>query len=147
MIDAKLTDAEDAMLEDAGVDLDEGLNDTDPMLDYDTEFADIQANSLTLETLARTLGMTPERVRQMICERALYAFRVDGKVYVPIHQIVGQTLLPDIAQVNQAIAHLDPVSVQRWLTTADPDLADMTPLDWLRAEREVSAVLQVAPER
>ena len=147
MIDTKLTDAEHARLEDAGVDVDDRPDDTDPMLDYATELAEIQASSLTSETLAQTLGITPEQVRQMIRERALYAFRVGGRVHVPIHQIAGQTLLPNIAQVNQAVADLDPVSVQRWLTTADPDLADMTPLEWLRAGREVSSVLQVAPER
>lgn len=49
--------------------------------------------------------------------------------------------------MNPAIAGLDAVSVQRWITTADPDLEDMAPFDWLKAERDVDAVPKVAPER
>ena len=55
--------------------------------------------------------------------------------------------MPNIGRVNQAIAGLDPVSVQRWITTPDPDLQDMTPLNWLKAGRDADAVLRVAPER
>lgn len=47
MIDTKLTDAETAMLEDAGVEVDERPDERDPMLDYATEFADLRATSLT----------------------------------------------------------------------------------------------------
>lgn len=83
----------------------------------------------------------------MIREKAVYALQDGRRLYLPIYQLAGQTLLPDVAHVNQAIADLDPVSVQRWLTTAEPGLEDMTPLEWLRAGREVSAVLQVVPER
>jgi len=46
-----------------------------------------------------------------------------------------------------SLADLDPVSVQRWITAADPDLDDMTPLNWLKTGRDVDAVLKVLPER
>ncbi|MCY3819644.1 MAG: hypothetical protein OXH52_09835 [Gammaproteobacteria bacterium] len=49
--------------------------------------------------------------------------------------------------MNQAIADLDPVSVQRWITTTDPDLQDMSPLGWLNAGLDVNAVLKVLPDR
>ena len=143
----ELTDVETAMLEDAGVDVDERPDDTDPMLDYATEFAAIRTTSLTPTALARRLGITPVRVRQMIREEALYAMRIGRRLFVPVYQLAGQTLVPNIAPVNQAIAGLDPVSAQRWFTTADPDLQDMTPLQWLKAGREVNAVLQVLPDR
>ena len=143
----ELTDAEIAMLERASVDLDEWPDDKDPMLDYAKEFAAILATSLTPAVLARTLGITPVRVRQMIRERSLYALRIEGRLHVPVYQLAGQTLVPNIGRVNQAIADLDPVSVQRWITTADPDLEDMTPLNWLKAGRKINAVLKVAPER
>ena len=55
--------------------------------------------------------------------------------------------MPNIGRVNQAIAGLDAVSVQRWITTADPDLEGMAPLNWLKAGRDVDAVLSVVPER
>lgn len=54
--------------------------------------------------------------------------------------------MPNISRINQAIAELDPVSVQRWTTTPDPDLEGLTPLNWLKAGRDLSAVLQVVPE-
>jgi len=76
-----------------------------------------------------------------------YAMRIEGRLYVPVYQVVGQRLVPNIGRVNQAIADLDPVSVQRWITAADPDLDDMTPLNWLKTGRDVDAVLKVLPER
>lgn len=143
----ELTDAEIAMLERAGVDLDERPDETDPMLDYAKEFAAILATSLTPAAFARTLGVTPVRVRQMIRERSLYAVRIEGRLHVPIYQLARKALVPNIGQVNQAVADLDPVSVQRWITTADPDLQDATPLNWLKAGRAVDAVLHVVPDR
>ena len=143
---SELTDAEIAMLERAGVDLDERPDAADPMLDYATEFAAIRATSLTPAALARTLGVTPVRVRQMIRERSLYAMRIEGRLYVPVYQVAEQRLVPNIGRVNQAIADLDPVSVQRWITTADPDLEGLTPLGWLNSGRDVKAVLKVVPE-
>ena len=143
----ELTDTEFAILERAGVDLDERPSETDPMLDYATEFAAIRATSLTPPGLARKLGITPVRVRQMIGERSLYAMRIGGRWLVPAFQLAGQALVPNIGRVNQSIAELDPVSVQRWITTADPDLDLMTPLNWLKAGRAVNAVLRVVPER
>lgn len=143
----ELTDVETAMLEDAGVHVDEMPDDTDPMLDYVTEFAAIRTTSLTPAALAQRLGITPVRVRQMIREEALYALRIGRRLFVPVYQLAGQALVPNIARVNQAIADLDPVSARRWFTTADPDLQDMTPLQWLKAGRDVNAVLQVLPER
>ncbi len=143
----ELTDAELAMLERAGVDLDEHPDETDPMLDYAQEFAAIVATSLTPAALAKALGITPVRIRQMIREGSLYAIRIEGRWHVPVYQIADQTLVPNIGQVNQAIADLDPVSVQRWITTGNPDLDDMTPLNWLKAGRDITAVLEVVPER
>ena len=143
----ELTDAEIAMLGRAGVDLDEWPDDMDPMLDYATEFAAIRATSLTPAELAQKLGITPVRLRQMIREGSLYAIRIDGRLHVPVYQLAEQALVPNIGRVNQALADLDPVSVQRWITTTDPDLQDMTPLHWLKAGRQVNAVLKVVPER
>lgn len=143
----ELTDTEIAMLERAGVDLDEQADGADPMLDYATEFAAIRTTSLTPATLAKQLGVTPVRVRQMIRDGSLYAMRIEGRLYIPVYQFTGQQLVPNIGRVNQAIAELDPVSVQRWITTADPDLDDMTPLNWLKGGRDVGAVLKVLPER
>jgi len=135
------------MLERAGADVDEQTDAADPMLDYATEFAAIRATSLTPTALGKSLGITAVRVRQMIRDGSLYAIRIDGRLYVPIYQLDGQALVPNISRVNRAISDLDPVSVQRWITATDPDLQDMTPLDWLKAGRDVDTVLRVVPER
>ena len=143
----ELTRAEIAMLERAGVDLDEHPEQSDPMLDYAKEFAAILATSLTPSVVAETLSVTPVRVRQMIRERTLYAIRIEGRWHVPLFQLADDALVPNIGQVNQAIAELDPVSVQRWMTTPDPDLEGLTPLNWLKAGRDRGAVLSVVPDR
>ena len=143
----ELTDAEIAMLERAGVDLDERPAEADPMLEYATEFAAIQATSLTPAVLARMLGITPARVRQKIRNGSLYAIRIGERLHVPSYQVAGNRLVPNIGRVNQAIIDLDPVSVQRWITTPDPDLQDRTPLNWLKAGRQADAVLKVVPEQ
>lgn len=143
----ELTDTEIAMLERAGVDLDERPDEADPMLDYATEFAAIRATSLTPAALAESLGITPVRVRQMIGEGSLYAMRIEGRLHIPVYQLSGEALVPNIGRVNQAIAGLDPVSVQRWITAPDPELNDMTPLNWLKSGRDADTVLRVAPER
>ena len=143
----ELTDGEVAMLEQAGVNLDERPDGADPMLDYATAFAAIRATSLTPAALARTLGVTPVRIRQMIQNGSLYAIRLEGRLHIPAYQVDGRALIPNIGRLNQALAGLDPVSVQRWITEADPDLGDASPLDWLKGGRDVNAVLRVVPER
>ena len=143
----ELTETEVAMLEKADVDLDERLDEADPLLRYATEFAAIRATSLTPAALAQVLGVTPVRVRQMIRTGSLFAIRIEGRLHIPAYQLAGQALVPNIGRVNQAITGLDAVSVQRWITTADPDLESMAPLNWLKAGRDVDAVLSVVPER
>lgn len=143
----ELTDTEIAMLERAGADLDEHPDATDPMLEYATEFAAIRQTSLTPGEVAQILRVTPVRVRQMIRELSLYAFRIGGRWHVPRFQLAGQVCVPNIERVNPLLADLDPVSVHRWITTPDPDLQDATPLGWLKAGRDVTAVLRVVPER
>ena len=75
----ELTDTEVAMLEKAGVDLDERPDEADPLLGYATEFAAIRATSLTPAALAQVLGVTPVRVRQMIRDGSLFAIRIAGR--------------------------------------------------------------------
>lgn len=141
----ELTAGEVGMLEQVGVHLDERPDEADPMLDYATAFAAIRETSLTPATLARALGVTPVRIRQMIRNGSLYAIRLEGRLHIPAYQVDGRALIPNIGRVNQALAGLDPVSVQRWITAADPDLGDASPLDWLKGGRDVDAVLRVVP--
>lgn len=139
------------MLERAGVDVDARPGETDPVLRYATEFAAILATSLTPAAVARLLGLTPVRVRQLVRQRTLYAIRVDGRWHVPIFQFDGSALIPNIGQVTERLAELDPVSVMRWYTTADPELEDnsgnlMTPLEWLKSGRNARTLIKIVPD-
>ena len=109
------------------------------------------ATSLTPAAVARLLGLTPVRVRQLVRQRTLYAIRVDGRWHVPIFQFDGNALIPNIGQVTERLAELDPVSVMRWYTTADPELEDnsgnlMTPLEWLKSGRSAQALIKIVPD-
>lgn len=146
----ELTPAEIAMLERAGVDLDEHPGQDDPMLAYATEFAAILTTSLTPAGVAKRLGITPVRVRQMIREHGLFAVRIDSRWHVPVFQIERDNLVPNIGRVNVCLAEWDAVSVMRWYTTQDPELEDsdgniMSPLAWLKAGRDVDVVLKIVP--
>ena len=149
---SELTAAEVAMLERAGIDVDERPGNEDSVLQFATEYAAILATSMTPAQVAKRLGLTPVRVRQMIRQRALYAIRVNGRWHVPTFQFDGDALIPNIGQVNQRLAELDPVSAVRWYTSEDPELEDssghlMTPLEWLGTGRDAQAVIRIVPDR
>lgn len=148
---SELTAAEIAMLERAGVDLDEHPELQDPMMVYATEFAAILATSLTPKAVAKRVNLTPVRVRQLIRDHSLFAIRVEGRWKIPAFQIDGNRIVPNIGQVNACLAGLDAVSVMRWYTTADPELEDdqgraMSPLDWLKSGRNADVVAKITPE-
>lgn len=149
---SELTAAEVAMLERADVDVDERPGNEDPVFQFATEYAAILATSMTPAQVAKLLGLTPVRVRQMIRQRALYAIRVNGRWHVPTFQFDGDALITNIGQINQRLAELDPVSAVRWYTSADPELEDssghvMTPLEWLGTGRDAQAVIGIVPDR
>jgi len=147
----ELTTSEVAMFERAGVDLQEHPRRDDPMMAYATEFAAILATSLTPADVAGTLDLTPVRVRQMIREGSLYAIRIEGRWHVPVFQLDGAAMIPNIGQVNERLVGLDAVSLMRWYTNRDPELdnpdgKNLTPLEWLKAGRDVKVLLAIAPD-
>ena len=147
----ELTPAELALLARAGVDVQEHPNREDPMLAYATEFGAILATSLSAARAAERLGgVTAVRVRQMIRERTLCALRLEGRWKIPVFQFLGEGLVPNIGAVNPALPRtLDPVSVLRWYTRADPDLEasggeSLSPLGWLKAGMDPAPVVELA---
>ena len=147
----ELTPSEVAMLERAGVDVDEHPERDDPMLEYAKEFAAILATSLSPVEVAKRLKLTPVRVRQLIREHALYAIRIEGRWHVPVFQFDGDALVPNIGRVNARLAALNAVSVMRWYTTPDPALEVtngqiLTPLEWLKTGRHAEALIAIAPD-
>ena len=147
----ELTPSELALLDRAGVDVEEHPDREDPMMVYATEFGAILATSLSATRAGERLGgVTAVRVRQMIRERSLYALRLEGRWRIPIFQFQDEGLVPNIVAVNPALPRtLDPVSVLRWYTRPDPELEAvgggvLSPLDWLRAGMDPASVVRLA---
>ena len=147
----ELTPSELALLDRAGVDVLEHPDREDPMAVYATEFAAILATSLSATRAGERLGgITAVRVRQMIRERSLYAFRLEGRWRIPIFQFLDEELVPNIGVVNAVLPRsLDPVSVLRWYTRPDSELAAtggdaLSPLDWLRSGMAPDPVVKLA---
>ena len=147
----ELTPSELALLERAGVEVEESPRRSDPMMAYATEFGAILATSLSPARAGERLGgVTAVRVRQMIRERSLHALRLEGRWKIPVFQFGDEGLVPNIGAVNPALQpSLDPVSVLRWYTRPDPELVApggevLSPLDWLRAGMEPAPVVALA---
>ena len=147
----ELTPSELALLDRAGVDVEEHQDREDPMAVYATEFGAILATSLSAARAGERLGgVTAVRVRQMIRERSLYALRLEGRWRIPIFQFQDEGLVPNIVAVNAVLPRtLDPVSVLRWYTRPDPELEPpdgdvLCPLDWLRSGMDPAPVAKLA---
>ena len=147
----ELTPSELALLDRAGVEVEESSRRSDPMLAYVTEFGAILATSLSPAQASERLGgVTAVRVRQMIGERSLYALRLEGRWRIPVFQFRDGGVVPNIGAVNAALpSTLDPVSVLRWYTRPDPELEGpegevLSPLDWLRAGMDPAPLVALA---
>lgn len=147
----ELTPSELALLDRAGVEVEESSRRSDPMLAYVTEFGAILATSLSPAQAGERLGgVTAVRVRQMIGERSLYALRLEGRWRIPVFQFRDEGVVPNIGVVNAALPPtLDPVSVLRWYTRPDPELEGpegevLSPLDWLRAGMDPAPLVVLA---
>lgn len=146
----ELTNAEIAVLRAAGADLDDHPDRPDPMLEYAVEFGAILATGLTVTGVSRRLAVTTARVRQLIGDRALFAFRNGSRWVVPAYQLLEERgLVPNVAKVNRAIPEaVDPVSVNRWFVTPDAELAvedkAISPLAWLKAGMDPDVVARLA---
>ena len=91
--------------------------------------------------------------RQMIAERSLYSFLIDGNRYIPDFQFgPGNQLVPNIGRVNRALdPSLHPVAVYNWYHLPEVDLflgedieRIMSPLDWLKSGQDVERVVALA---
>ena len=91
----ELTPSELALLDQAGVDVEESPRREDPMMVYATEFGAILATSLSPARAGERLGgVTAVRVRQMIRERTVYALRLEGRWKIPLFQFQDEGLVP-----------------------------------------------------
>ena len=147
-----LTQQEQAMLRDGGVDLYTAIE-RDPIAETALQYAAIVKTSLTTREVARRLGIPANQVRQMIARGTLYSFLLNNRRLIPIFQFERTgPLVPNITKVNAVLSpDLHPVEVQDWYTQSDPDLfaggeieAIMSPLAWLRSGGDVKKVTMLA---
>jgi hypothetical protein len=147
-----LTPEEQAVLKEGGLTL-EPLPGSDPLADTAVKYAAILTRSLSTREVSLRLGLTPSRVRQMIADRSLYSFLIDGNRYIPVFQFgADDRLIPNIAQVNKALnPRLHPVEVYNWYHQPHVDLflnqdieASVSPLEWLKGGQGVEVVVRLA---
>lgn len=148
-----LTKAEQRVLLKGGLWLDRASG-PDPMAETVATYAAIIVRSLSSKSASQLLGVAPSRIRQMVVDRSLYSFLLDGTRHIPDFQFLGTGLVPNIARVNRSLdpsAH--PVAVYNWYHTPNPDLfverdvdQVVSPLDWLNAGYELERLLLIATD-
>lgn len=147
-----LTAEEQVVLQEGGLTL-EPTPGRDPLADTAVKYAAIIERSLSTGEVSQRLGLTTSRVRQMIADRSLYSFLIDGKRFIPVFQFVADDqLVPNITRVNKALdPRMHPVEVYNWYHIPNVDLflnqdVDdiVSPLDWLKGGHDIESVLLLA---
>jgi len=144
-----LTAEEQSVLQEGGLIL-EPTPGRDPLADTAVKYAAIIKRSLSTSEVSQRLGLTTSRVRQMIADRSLYSFLIDGKRFIPVFQFTADDqLVPNIIRVNKALdPRMHPVEVYNWYHFPNVDLFlnqdiddIVSPLDWLKGGHDVEPVL------
>jgi len=146
-----LSQHEQAVLREGGLRLRRAGN-PDLVAEGAVRFAALVECSLTVDALAKQLGVMPGRVHQQVSSQALYSFRLDGKRLVPDFQIRDGKPVPNIAQVNKALPKsMHPLGVFNWYHQENADLfvdeeqtALRSPLAWLLEGRDPKPVIFMA---
>lgn len=146
-----MTEQEQAVLREAGFKLERSAG-ADPLAETAVKYAAVVKRSLTTEAVSEKLGLSSSRVRQMISDRSLYSFLIERHRYVPDFQFIDGELVPNIAQVNRALStDMHPVEVYNWYHLPNVDLfvdddidQTVSPLEWLKAGRDVERVVFLA---
>ena len=145
-----LTAAEQRVLRDGGLRF-ERTSGRDLVAEGAVRFAALVERSLTPDEVAGRLKVTPGRVHQLISNRSLYSFRLEGKRLLPDFQLRKGRLIPNIGQVNRLLPEsMHPLGILSWYQTPIPDLAidhtdsRLSPLGWLETGRDVEVVKALA---
>lgn len=152
--DAKtgLTTADQAVLQEGGLTL-QPTDGPDPLAQTAVKYAAIIKRSLSTKEASERLGLAASRVRQMIADRSLYSFLIDGNRYIPDFQFAANgSLVPNIARLNKALnPRMLPVEVYNWLHLPNVDLflnGDMdsvvSPFEWLKGGQDIEQLLLLA---
>lgn len=147
-----LSAEEQAALREAGAVL-EPTEGPDPLAEAAVKYAAIVKRSLSAKEVSEKLGLAPSRIRQMIADRSLYSFLLEGNRCIPDFQFeVDDRLVPNITRVNKALNHrAHPVAVYNWYHLPNVDLFldddidnTFSPLDWLKRGHDIEQVVLVA---
>lgn len=107
--------------------------------------------SLTVEQAAKRLVVDGSRVRHRVRDRALYGFKIGGRLRLPTWQFNRQDAIPGLRAVLAALpTDTHPLEVAGLMTTPDPDLvvADelVSPREWLIGGGDIGAVVTVVED-
>jgi len=126
------------------------------VIQLELEYLQLENTSLDGEQVAKKLKVSKARVRQLaLTESAgLYSYRTpSGDRRFPLWQFHDSTIIPYLRQLLRAVhPNLHPVTVQRFMTTAHPDLEDpnlrdcLSPRDWLITGHQLEALLLLAQD-
>ena len=97
---------------------------------------DSQRAIVSLDEVAKRIGLSTSRVRQLVRDGQLIAFRRDGVVVVPAEFLDGGGVVKGLAGTITVLrdAGFTPTEMLRWLFTADESLPG-APIDALRRSR------------
>jgi hypothetical protein len=115
------------------------------------EFAHLLADSGSVRDVARRMGLTEGRVRQLLRARELFALREEESWRVPWFQF---DLHRPVRGLNRVIPELPPdmhpVAVYRLLTLPNSDLEledrPVSPLTWLRSGADPAPIVELAAD-
>lgn len=110
----------------------------------------LNENSLSTAEVAALLGRAPANVRRSRLEGDLYSpgSGTPGQsLRFPRWQFVGNSPLRGLRKVMRAFpSHLHPLSIERFMTTPNQELENMTPVEWLASDGDADVVAKVADE-
>ena len=147
-----LTRGEQAVLRAGGLTL-EPVAGEDPLARTAATFAALIASALSTRQASARIGRGEARVRQMLVDRSLSSFVVDGVRHLPAYQFAHEEgLVPNVTVVNRALRPaLHPVEVYRWFHRPNEDLfegddidATVSPLAWIAAGHDPERVAMLA---
>lgn len=98
------------------------------------QLTDTLAGSVSIKEASAILGIDRSRVSRRLTRNTLWAFDLHGNRRIPRWQFVDNELLPGLEVVVPAIPRtVNPVVVDAFMHTSQPDFDDRTPIEHLAA--------------
>lgn len=111
---------------------------------------ELVTSSLTIETVASSLGVSRSRISHRLRDQSLYAFSIQGRRYLPRWQFrqgpegAVTEVIPGLAQVVPAIPRdLHPLALLAFMTQPLGELGGQSPVDHLCSYGGVQMVVDM----